>query len=152
MVFGIQFEDMQRSSECVKTFASGTGRRILNPKRRSGRISFVSSLDNLIHLRRDLSALLEPADQQREILRSKKNLLQDLPHHAIVDRGRVIGLWEFETSSRKIAWSSFVSADKELKSAVAKTEEFVREQLGDARSFSLDSPESRASRIAALRA
>ena len=112
----------------------------------------VSSLDNIIHLRRDLSALLEPADQQREILRSKKNLLQDLPHHAIVDLGRVIGLWEFETSSRKIAWSSFVSADKELKSAVAKTEEFVREQLGDARSFSLDSPESRASRIAALRA
>jgi len=34
---------------------------------------------------------------------------------------------------------------------VQRTERFVRDQLGDARSFSLDSPESRAPRIAALR-
>jgi Winged helix DNA-binding domain len=112
----------------------------------------VSSLDNVMHLRRDLSALLDPADQKRDVLQDKKkNLLQDLPYHAILDRGRVIGLWEFEVSTGKIAWSSFAPADKELKSVIGKTEEFVREQLGDARSFSLDTPESRSSRIAALR-
>ena len=42
-------------------------------------------------------------------------------------------------------------ANKALKQAVAQTEQYVREQLGDARSFSLDSPKSRAPRIAALR-
>jgi hypothetical protein len=35
--------------------------------------------------------------------------------------------------------------------AVAHTEAYVRDQLGDARSFSLDSPKSRAPRLAALR-
>ena len=36
--------------------------------------------------------------------------------------------------------------------AIAKTEAFVREQLGDVRSFSLDSPASRKPKIEALRA
>lgn len=40
---------------------------------------------------------------------------------------------------------------RDLTSAVKTTEAFVREQIGDARSFSLDSPKSRAPRIAALR-
>ena len=34
--------------------------------------------------------------------------------------------------------------------AVERTERFVRDDLGDARSFSLDSPKSRAPRIEAL--
>jgi hypothetical protein len=34
---------------------------------------------------------------------------------------------------------------------VARAEQYVREGLGDARSFSLDSPKSRAPRIEALR-
>ena len=36
--------------------------------------------------------------------------------------------------------------------AIAETEAYVRGDLGDARSFSLDSPKSRVSRIKALRA
>jgi len=41
--------------------------------------------------------------------------------------------------------------DPALDRAVAETQAYVRDQLGDARSFSLDSPKSRAPRIAALR-
>jgi hypothetical protein len=41
--------------------------------------------------------------------------------------------------------------DKAVAAAVARTGAYVRDQLGDARSFSLDSPKSRAPRIAALR-
>jgi hypothetical protein len=37
-----------------------------------------------------------------------------------------------------------------MKNAIAATEEFIRDQLGDARSFSLDSPESRSARIEVL--
>ena len=77
--------------------------------------------------------------------------LQDLPSHAIVDRGRLVGLWEYDPATESIAWMSFVKKDKALQQAVTRTENFVRDQLGDARSFGLDSPKSRAPRIAALR-
>ena len=47
---------------------------------------------------------------------------------------------------------NFVAPTAALKAEVARSESFVRDQLGDARSFSLDSPETRRPRIAALRA
>jgi hypothetical protein len=77
--------------------------------------------------------------------------LADLPSHAILDRGRLVGLWEYDTSTDSIAWMTFVKKDKALQEAVARTEQYVRKQLGDARSFSLDSPKSRAPRVEALR-
>ena len=75
----------------------------------------------------------------------------DLPGHAIVDRGRLIGIWEYDLSTESIAWVSFIKKNRALQDAVTRTEDFVRDQLGDARSFSLDSPQSRAPRVAALR-
>jgi len=41
--------------------------------------------------------------------------------------------------------------NKPLAAAVKQTESYVRDELGDARSFSLDSPKSRVTRIEALR-
>jgi hypothetical protein len=77
--------------------------------------------------------------------------LNDLPSHAILDRGRIVGLWEYDPEAGGIVWASFGIDDAALREAVARTEAFVRDDLGDARSFSLDSPASRAPRIAALR-
>jgi hypothetical protein len=51
--------------------------------------------------------------------------------------------------TQSIAWASFVG--KGPAEAVATTEAYVRDQLGDARSFSLDSPKSRAPRVRSLR-
>jgi hypothetical protein len=45
-----------------------------------------------------------------------------------------------------------VALDPALEEALARTGSFVREELGDARGFSLDSPKSRAPRITAMRA
>ena len=76
----------------------------------------------------------------------------DLPSHAILDRGQIIGLWEFDVDAGSIVWATFGrKKDKALEAAVEETQTFVRDQLGDARSFSLDSPKSRAPRIASLR-
>ena len=119
----------------------------------------VSSLDALVLLRRDLPSLIADEDRQAKVLadRGVVNLggLSDLPSHAVVDRGRVIGLWEFDPDSGTIAWMTFGKPTKAaaagIAEAVAKTEAFVRDDLGDARSFSLDSPKSRAPRIAAIR-
>ena len=77
--------------------------------------------------------------------------VQDFPGNLIVDRGRLVGLWEYDLSAEAIAWVSFAPADASLKEAVRRTEDFIRHQLGDARGFGLDSPKSRAPRIEAIR-
>jgi len=75
-----------------------------------------------------------------------------LSSHAILDRGEVIGLWEYDVDKESIAWMTNGGVkDKKLIEAVQKMEKFVRDDLGDARSFSLDSPKSRAPRIAEIR-
>jgi hypothetical protein len=118
------------------------------------RYALVGSIDGIMHLRRDLSALLSDEDRQRQLMDEKglKSLggLQDLTHHAILDRGRLVGVWEYDPVNRRIVWSSFIPRSADLETAVARTEAFIRDQLGDARSFSLDSPESRRPRIALL--
>jgi hypothetical protein len=95
------------------------------------------SLDNISHLRRATG--------------NSEDVPQGLSGHLILDRGRLIGLWHFDIETDSIAWTSFVKRDRALEEAVARTEAFVREDLGDARTFSLDSPKSRAPQIAALR-
>ena len=113
------------------------------------RYVLVSSLDGLAALRRNAKSLLAEEDQSRDLVAASG--LTDLPHHAIVDRGRLVGFWEYDTSRESIAWAAFMPRNADLDAAVAKTESFVREDLGDARSFSLDSPKSRAPKIEALR-
>jgi hypothetical protein len=117
--------------------------------------TLTSGIDSMVLLRRDLKSLLDPKDQDRQVFAEKGvktlGVLPDLPSHAILDRGRIVGLWEFDPATGSVAWISFVKKDNALEDAVKRTEEYVREQLGDARSFSLDSPKSRAPRVAALR-
>src|SRR5258708_37518771 len=113
----------------------------------------VSSIDGISLLRRDMKSLVDAADRTKGFLTREgagAGVL-DLPSHGIFDRGRLVGLWEYDPSTESIAWTAFVPKNKDLEKAVANTEEYVRTQLGDARSFSLDSPKSRVPRIEALR-
>lgn len=122
---------------------------------REPQYALVSSLDGISHLRRNVRDLVAPADLNRKIFcdGNVKELggLTDLCNHAILDRGRMIGLWDYDVETESIAWMSFIGSNGSLAEAVKKTERFVRDELGDARSFSLDSPKSRAPRIKALR-
>ncbi len=90
--------------------------------------SLVSSLDGLILL-----------------------LQEQVPNHAIFDRGRLVGLWEFDPAANEIVWKTDQKADAGLKNTVEMTQEYIRNELGDARHASLDSPKSRIPRIEALR-
>jgi hypothetical protein len=110
-----------------------------------------SSLDGIYaHRGYDVSALLAEADAKHRIW--GKAGAKELPSHMILDRGRLIGLWEYDTASQTVAWMTFAALkDKKLEAAVRQTEAYVRDQLGDARSFGLDSPKSRVPRIEALR-
>ncbi|HWE50163.1 MAG TPA: crosslink repair DNA glycosylase YcaQ family protein [Bryobacteraceae bacterium] len=72
-------------------------------------------------------------------------------NHTILDRGQAIGEWAFDQETNSIAWASSVKRTRALEEAVARMENFIKEDLGDARSVSLDSPKSRAPRIEELR-
>ncbi len=139
--------------------------RLLSPQHRDAwekfrapktpQYALVSSVDGLILLRRNVKSLLAPEDCKRKVPVEKGaaeiGSLTDLPSHAILDRGRLVGLWEYDTATESIVWLSFVSSDAALKKAVSRTQDYIRDQVGDARSFSLDSPQSRAPRVAAIR-
>ena len=139
--------------------------RLLSPEDRDSLLSFtfpkqpqyalVASLDGISHLRRNVKTLLEPPDAEIPVFSEKSvkplGSLPDLPSHAILDRGRLVGLWEYDPDSQSIAWSSFVPVNQDLRQAVRRMEEFIRTDLEDARSFSLDSPKSRTPRILHIR-
>jgi hypothetical protein len=118
--------------------------------------ALVSWIDGIHLLHRDLGRLLDPVDAARPEPASTRGRtlgdLSDPPCQLIVDRGRIVGLWEYDPDAREIVRQLFVPEDDALRAAVARTEEFAREQLGDVRGGSLDSPASRAPRLAALRA
>jgi len=115
-----------------------------------------SSLDGLSQLCRNSGSLVDAADLDRLAAFDQGGKagasLMDLPGHAIFDRGRLVGIWEFDTETSSIVYMTFQKADKAMQQAIAETETFVREQLGDARSFSLDSPKSRVPKLERLRA
>ena len=117
--------------------------------------ALLAGIDALILLRRDLPHLIDPADAMLPVPGEKLQVggLSDLSDHAIVDRGRLVGLWQYDIDGGEIVCWLFGGAkpDAALREQIARTQAFVGDDLGDARSFSLDSPKSRAPRIAALR-
>jgi hypothetical protein len=126
---------------------------------REPRISFVSNLDNLLHLRRAVAPHLDADDAARSVpgasagKRSTLGALADLPYHPIVDRGRVIGLWDWDGVSRKLGWRTFTKSaelDAPVKTAGETFSAYVTRDLGDLRAFSLDSPENRRKQVEEL--
>lgn len=111
--------------------------------------ALVSSLDGISLFRRDLKSLLTGED--REHAPGIKTGLKDWESHAILDRVRWIGSWEYDPDSETIVWAVWVKKNNALETAVKRTEEFVRQDLGDARGYGMDNPKSRAPRIAALK-
>src|SRR5262249_23744394 len=61
------------------------------------RYGLVASIDGITHLRRDVASLVKDEDRNRSMAGEKVALtiggVQDLSNHAILDRGRLIGLW-----------------------------------------------------------
>lgn len=117
--------------------------------------ALVGSIDNLTHLRLGLIDTVDEEDRTVSVPGDKGLLtvggISELTSHGIFDRGRLIGVWEYDVEKQEIAWQTWVEKTEALKAAVARTEDFVRKELEDARTFSLDSPESRKPRLAALR-
>lgn len=128
-------------------------RRFETPKEPAYRL--VTALDSLFLLRRDVESLFDQKDLNGEKAAKRGGGLvaaNELRNHAIVDRGRVVGLWEYEVNSKTLVYALFVPLNDALDAAIKRTESFIRDHLGDCRSFSLDSAKSRQPAIDQLRA
>lgn len=115
----------------------------------------LAGIDALVLLRRNSSELLDPQDAQRVIPGDKIGIgsQPDLPDHPILDRGRIIGLWQFDPEVGDIAaWVFSGRPDEALRAEIDRTAAWIAADLGDFRAFSLDSATARLPRTAALRA
>jgi len=113
-------------------------------------------MDSMFLLRRNLSALLTSEASRQKVYGDKGvcelGSLSDLSSNAILDRGAIVGLWEYDPASGSLVWLTFSPPpDKAMRECASRTEAYIRDQLGDVRSFSLDSPKSRTPRIEAIR-
>ena len=85
------------------------------------------SIDGIALFRRDLGSLMDAPDA------GKGGARGDLARHAILDRGCIVGLWNYDPQKGAIEWTAFVKKNRKLEQAVARTEAFVRDELGAAR-------------------
>jgi hypothetical protein len=119
-------------------------------------IQLLAGTDSLVLLRRNAAELLAEEAPERESIGRQVlaplALQADLPDHPILDRGRIIGLWQFEPGKERIVPWLFSGATPAVTRRIAEVEDWIREDLGDFRAFSLDSPATRQKRIDALAA
>ncbi len=116
-------------------------------------IQLLAGTDGIALLRRNAAELIDAADGDKSILGEKSLALQaDLPDHPILDRGQIIGLWQYDPARAELVAWTFRTPSAAVKQRIAEVESYIREDLADFRSFSLDSPASRQKRIDALRA
>ncbi|QDY91646.1 winged helix DNA-binding domain-containing protein [Arthrobacter sp. UKPF54-2] len=114
-------------------------------------IQLLAGTDSLVLLRRNAAELLAEQDRDKQAL-GRLALQADLPDHPILDRGRIIGLWQYDPGQERIAAWVFGETTPAVARRIAEVEAWIKEDLGDFRAFSLDSPASRQKRIDALRA
>ncbi|MFF2298729.1 DNA glycosylase AlkZ-like family protein [Arthrobacter sp. NPDC058127] len=113
-------------------------------------IQLLAGTDSLVLLRRNSADMLAEGDRGRKILDTTLALQADLSDHPILDRGRIIGLWQYDPGKERIAAWTFDKPSAAVTQRISEVESWIREDLGDFRSFSLDSPASRQKRIDAL--
>lgn len=119
------------------------------------KISFVGSLDNISHLRGKFQAILNPEDAEHPVFTHSglkpSGFVGEILSNAVIDRGTLIGLWDFDPVEGKLLYRTFQTTTPEVNEAAAKLEQIILADYGDIRTFSLDSPTSRKERLASLR-
>lgn len=113
-------------------------------------VQLLAGSDSLMLLRRNSSDAFDALGRAAVQGMTGSALAADLSDHPIVDRGRIIGLWQYDPENERIAWWTFESASEKVLKRIAEVQAWIGLELGDFRSFSLDSPKSRLKNIAAL--
>lgn len=115
-------------------------------------IQLLAGTDSLALLRRNAAELLPDGERIAKNVLASLALQADLPDHPVLDRGRIIGLWQYEPGKERIVSWLFHGATAAVTRRISEVEAWIRDDLGDFRAFSLDSPAGRQKRIDALAA
>ncbi len=131
------------------------------PAPASTSVSLLSFEDNYLTFHGGPGLLVDPKHHKREVAKwgnTKGTTLGDAKHVAsrtVLDADRLVGFWEFDPSSGKIVFATFDPLPPKRKKAVEERTEdvatFLKEELGHARSFSLDSMEQVQERADAIK-
>lgn len=118
-------------------------------------VALVMGLDSLFLLRRVTSDFLgaEHLDLPQRLGKPlfSSGALSDLECGAILDRGRIIGLWDYDPSDSRLVHHLLAPPTPPVSEAISRTESFIQTQLQDTRTSSLDSPKARQPRLEAIK-
>lgn len=114
-----------------------------------GLATAIGSLDPYIHMRPSAAWFSEFAPAPTAAKGAA--FLGQADHHAIVEGGRIVASWAWDTDTATAAVKAHEPLSAGARCAIEAVSAFVRDELGDARTFSLDSPSSRRESLEALR-
>jgi hypothetical protein len=80
--------------------------------------TLVMGLDNIILHRRDVASLVEAGEEMVATANRAAGAAlgsPDLENQAILDRGRLVGLWDYDPEAQSIVWVSFEAPSEGLK-------------------------------------
>lgn len=130
------------------------------PQPSSG-ISFLPFEDNLIQLQPGVAALIDSRHHHLAVPvwgRRKEQTLGTANHMAyrsIAHNGEVVGIWEFDPDAESVVWATFAELPRSERTRVDDEAEavarFLREDVGRAISFSIDTEDDLRRRCAGIR-
>lgn len=114
-------------------------------------VSMLAAEDNYLTFHGGPGLLTDPKHHAREVSRrgsKKDSTLGEVKHlkvRPLLDGERVVGFWEFDPAADKIVFATFDPLPPKRKKAAQELADtlavFLKEELGHARSFSLDTDE-----------
>lgn len=139
----------------------GTLDDLLGAKHTADAVAFLPFEDNLVALRPGPAALVEPAHHKIRVPvwgSSKDTTLGEARHmsfRSVVAEGQVSGFWEYDPDSKKVVWASFArlkpATRKRVDESAAELSRFLAEEIGHARSFSIETDDDLRKRAAMVR-
>jgi hypothetical protein len=140
-------DDNLASPQAVRSF-----REFVEPS--GDDVRLLSALDSAFNLTRRAVDWFESIDLSRleraGLTEIAGNGLSNLPFNAILNRNRVIGFWEYDSENGRIVHALLTPVTDSISDALYQTETMIRDELGDFRSFSLDSQKARKETLARL--
>ncbi len=124
-------------------------------------VGFLPFEDNLVSLGERPATFIDPQHHGIEVsIRGRRGTTTlgeatALPYRAVVAEGGIRGFWEFDSAAGEIAIAWLDEVSKSTRAAAeekaARLAHWIRDDLGHARSFSLDTDEAIGARLEALR-
>jgi hypothetical protein len=144
-----------------QALAFGEGLKARQPRDAgSDNFLFLPFRDNYLYLRRGIGAFVRPEERNSMVLDWNKRMapvgaVESLHHHAVIWRGLLIGIWDYDPKSERVVWGTFRKLPAAQRRRVAAEAEgmgmFIREELGDLTFYAADNLGNREARLAAIR-